>query len=530
MLKRRIKLVAKILLGFIGLVVAFLLIERWRGQLALASFKKQLIANGEKQSPADLVQSFNEADNGAPAVIAAIEKLQDGAVLPNNVPDQMHILASGRAKVSFLEPWWITKGGMVNGKWSLNLVVNDWAQLKRDLATNANALVEARQALNKPVLNNDLNYSLGPKMKVPYLIKTKSLARWFGGATQLALHEGNQTVALENLLAAIRLLAMLENDHIIMSEHVRYAIGAIAKSHTWEALQASGWTDTDLAQLQNAWQSQSYATGMVSALERELVSVSIQYQQLRASNDEANQFVGLDPVEVLMQPILKALKSEDGGDEEGDSGDEISLLQKLSDFFRRQVYCRVWRFSWSHQAELKDWKTVYAALEFARRTVASASEATCKLELAQWLEEFEKPGLYNRLRFLPIELRIFYGKFIPRTVRMEADRALVITAIALKRYQLRHDQYPANLESLVPEFCSALPVDWMDGKPIKYHRNKDGRFTLYSVGEDGEDNGGDLSLPEGSKRRDLWGRRDYVWPTLATPEEAEEARRQAFEQ
>ena len=51
MLKRRFKLLGKILFGIILLLVAFLLIERWRGQIALASFKKQLLSEGEKLSP-----------------------------------------------------------------------------------------------------------------------------------------------------------------------------------------------------------------------------------------------------------------------------------------------------------------------------------------------------------------------------------------------------------------------------------------------------------------------------------------------
>jgi hypothetical protein len=530
MLKRRLKLVAKILLGFIVLVVAFLLIERWRGQIALASYKKELRAKGEKLSPADFIRDFRAEDNGAPAAIAAVEKIQRGVVLPDNAQDRMQILPSGRAKVSFRESWWITKAGMVDGEWTNDLVVHSWDQMAGDLATNANALAEAQLALNKPILNNNLDYSLGSKMKIPYLIKTKVLARWFGGATQRALHEGNQASALENLLGVVRLQDLLENDKTAMSELVRHAIGSLAKADTWEALQSDGWTDNQLAQLQNLWQSQNYATRMVSALEWELASMTIHHHLLRESNEETYQvFVMLDLVELLLEPILKALKSDEGDDDE-DSVGELTWLNKLSEIFRRQVYCRVWRFSWSHQAELKDLKTAYAALEFARRADASANHGSFKSELAIWSKEFKKPGFYDRLRYLPIELRGAYGKFVERPPRMETDRALIITAIALKRYCLRHDRYPANIESLAPEFLPVVPTDWMDGKPIKYHRNEDGSFTLYSVGEDGEDNGGDLSPPEGSKRRDLWGRRDYVWPTPATPEEAEEARRRAFEQ
>ncbi len=68
----------------------------------------------------------------------------------------------------------------------------------------------------------------------------------------------------------------------------------------------------------------------------------------------------------------------------------------------------------------------------------------------------------------------------------------------------------------------------MDGQPIKYRLNGDGTFALYSVGDDGRDDGGDLSLqPEKTRLRVLWDRKDYVWPAPATPEEVAEYRRQA---
>ena len=113
-------------------------------------------------------------------------------------------------------------------------------------------------------------------------------------------------------------------------------------------------------------------------------------------------------------------------------------------------------------------------------------------------------------------------------MRAETDRSLTLCAIALKRYSLRYGKLPESLKMLVPEFLSSLPVDYMDGKPIKYRLHNDGSFTLYSVGEDGKDNDGDLSLPEGSKSKDLWRRRDYVWPEPATLEEVEAYRKEAY--
>jgi hypothetical protein len=68
----------------------------------------------------------------------------------------------------------------------------------------------------------------------------------------------------------------------------------------------------------------------------------------------------------------------------------------------------------------------------------------------------------------------------------------------------------------------------MDGKPIKYRLNDDGSFRLYSVGEDGKDDGGDASLlPEKANTRNLWYRKDYVWPAPATAEEIETYRKES---
>src|SRR6478609_6775302 len=101
--KHHLKFIGKILLGFVLLVAAFLLIERWRGQLALAGYKKELRAKGEKLSPQDFLRTFKPEDNGTPAVFAAEEKLTKGIVLPYCYPPRMKLLESGRAVVGFRE-------------------------------------------------------------------------------------------------------------------------------------------------------------------------------------------------------------------------------------------------------------------------------------------------------------------------------------------------------------------------------------------------------------------------------------------
>lgn len=522
MLKRRLKLLGKILLGCMALGAAFLLIERWRGQIALASYKKQLVAKGEKLTPEDFIKDFKAEDNGAPAVVAAIKKLQDGLVLPANPPFLKQPMASGRAKINFREPFWISKTGTLDG--DDTLFTNHWEQLAQDLATNSKALAEVRRGLNQPVLNNDLNYALGSKVKLPHLAPAKSVLCWFSGETQLALRAGDQAAALQGLLSLLRLQALVENDHFTISELVRYAFGAITRSDTWEALQADGWTEAELSQLQNAWAVQNYVTGVVQALERDLMSQVHHHQLLRSSNDEAYQLLEMLD---LFGNIFDSIRNKDETYHGSGFWQRIPYSTEVSEFFNKQVYCRIWRFAWSHQAELKDLKTVYAALELSRRVISDLNFTPIKAEIRDWLNEGEHPGIYSRIRYLPMDLRGAYEKLIFKAVHIEIGRSHVITAIALKRFHLRYGQYPDKLELLVPEFCSTIPTDWMDGKPIKYRRNEDGSYTLYSVGQDGKDEGGDLRLSEQTRNKDWWFRRDYVWPAPATPEEVEEYRREA---
>ncbi len=75
-----------------------------------------------------------------------------------------------------------------------------------------------------------------------------------------------------------------------------------------------------------------------------------------------------------------------------------------------------------------------------------------------------------------------------------------LVALAVERYRLRHGDWPAELALLVPEFLDELPVDPFDGQPLRYLRNDRG-VTIYSFGQDVEDDQGDVCVETGSKGR-----------------------------
>ena len=114
---------------------------------------------------------------------------------------------------------------------------------------------------------------------------------------------------------------------------------------------------------------------------------------------------------------------------------------------------------------------------------------------------------------------------VRRVMIAETAKEGVITAIALKRYQLKHGNYPPDLNSLVPEFVSKVPLDPVDGQPLRYRRNADGTFLLYSVGENGKDDGGNPALEKGVQSSNFYWQNphalDWVWPQPATEQEVQ---------
>lgn len=97
-------------------------------------------------------------------------------------------------------------------------------------------------------------------------------------------------------------------------------------------------------------------------------------------------------------------------------------------------------------------------------------------------------GTRPRPQVLPQHRPLFGGQFISG-VTSGLERALLTgddhdselaaaeTAVALRRYQLDHGEYPASLDALVPRYLPAVPIDPFTGKPPLYVKGQTG-FTL----------------------------------------------------
>src|SRR5262249_9707465 len=108
------------------------------------------------------------------------------------------------------------------------------------------------------------------------------------------------------------------------------------------------------------------------------------------------------------------------------------------------------------------------------------------------------------------------ARLLERVYKAEVARQIVITAIALKRYELRHGSMPVSLNELVPDFFAKPPRDPMDGEPLRYRFKEDGTWVLYAIGNDGRDDGGNPSAEQNRNSFTWQFGRDLVWPQPAT--------------
>jgi hypothetical protein len=209
------------------------------------------------------------------------------------------------------------------------------------------------------------------------------------------------------------------------------------------------------------------------------------------------------------------------------------------DTFWNEVQFKVdeflWRYWWSYPDELRSLKGYEVLLNTVRsvetngsfqRPLSAQNDALDKLGISKLNSSFDtlvsgKPDFHSMIS----ESIVTLGAVTRKVMTVEVAKQTAIAAIALKRYELKYKDYPQNLNALVPEFISAVPNDPVDGQPLRYRRNADGTFLLYSVGENGKDDGGDPSPETNSAGPNYSWQNfhalDWVWPQPATPAEVQ---------
>ena len=357
----------------------------------------------------------------------------------------------------------------------------------------------------------DLAANRGAAMLLPHLAALRNLNQILGTRAALELHDGNMDAAWTNLLASTRLITAWDPEPSEISHGVRFACTTLAYNAVWQALQAGGWPDDRLAQLQREWESVDFLRGL----------------------PETEAFARAAAADVRQR----------------DRREPLGHTFILRDLFRspRSAWYALtehwYRIRYRHHGSYED---EGALLRYYKDREVQVRRA---VQAPTWSEMRSLPGITNvvpfqskyhsRMQALLNTRQMSLGfagrgqSLLGRAAESEARRRLLVTAIALERYRGRHGSYPQTLQALAPEFLKQQPLDFMDGQPLRYHVMADSHIVLYSVGQDCADNGGEMRRP---RRRgpDYQGLpefgppvgTDLVWPRPATAGEVQAQRQE----
>ena len=441
---------------------------------ALAAYKANLRARGEKLTAKEFGFPRPLETNGSLNRLLSSVNLISTAKLDPGLLELFHFVSPGRVQVSWAlgqPPLNSSRGGSTNVTWKV---------FSEHFTLSADALQGIRDAAQNPpsyFFNDPTDFFNQPQS--PFVL-LRTAAQYLSGDAIAALHAHDLVRAQADLHALTKLALFHQEDLALVSQMIRIAIAGLGLAVTWEALQAPGWNEESLAALQRDWES----VDLTDAIERGMTGE-------RASGEAAFSF----------------MRSAGAA--------ERMKMFGANDYFEQFVLMTLWN---ADQDEMFFLEFHQRSLDSIRKARNGASWQTVKLEFGSNNLSFDKalsgPMGGARYRISAINIpNIMKAAHV--VARNETQRRLTIAAIALERYRLHHGQSPPDLDALVPQFLSAVPVDPMSAMPLGYRRNIDGSFTLYSAGEDGRDDGGDPSSQGTGITFDGWSGKDEVWPLPA---------------
>jgi hypothetical protein len=483
-----------------GLAILIPYIHHHRLRAAVQSYIAELKAKGE---PMDLAQVIPPPvppeQNGVPFITNALANLKSEGLVANNPPPAMRMVVPGRAMIGWQQPDIRSSDGK-----------NKWEDLGRELADAKSDLGSFQSLTNHPVLDFNLDYQKGFDLLRPQLGPLKRAAQWLSASALYNLHQGNPKNACAGLHVMLAIVKGETDERTTISQLVRFAMASIGASATWEVLQDPNVSDDDLAQLQQDWQALEFVSPIEQALKFERFSDLQKLAETRTSTEKFNEFWGY-----YFAPDAHV---------EREFGEFGVFPIRRSLFLRKWDELR-WRWFWSYQDELFGLQSLQVVIDATRMAETNKSfqavQSFTHTKLTQLYGKQHSVNSMNGLR------GAFSANGINTALRkallIETAQNVVVTAIALKRYELRHQKLPSALEELTPDLLQTVPIDCMDGQPLRYRLNADGTFLLYSIGENGNDDGGDPSLEKGVTSSIFYWQNnrahDWVWPQPATEEE-----------
>lgn len=333
------------------------------------------------------------------------------------------------------------------------------------LATRQTTFDQLAEAGRRPATRFPLRYEDGDLALLPHLAYLKSAA---GGLKLRALARagtGDADGAARDIELILRLARATGADPLLISSLVQVALESIACTTFWQGWRDDVWGEEQLALLQAGFASINTRSNTIQALRGERIFSSAYYDILRE-----------DPTRIAGAYV-------------GAEGSPYGAL-----------LFRLMPTGWVRQNQANHSRLIDDLVRHLQERPEGRALS------------LDRPPFAQQLNNLPVVYSIF-PRMLVRPIEStvtKADRSLAITQLtvlvcALERHRIAHQSYPATLDTLVPRFLPRVPVDPIDGQPLRYSLKPDGTFVLYSIGLDARDNDGDVGNPKQEAP-------DWVWP------------------
>jgi len=350
------------------------------------------------------------------------------------------------------------------------------AEVLRILERYRPVLDELQTASRRPYARFNVHYSDKDQNPAAILLPHLAVVKRTGSIFQLRasaeLALGRTDEAWADVKTALTIADSVKGEPFLISELVRIAVlQATLTRPVWEGLAAHQWSDAQLAELEQR-------LGGIDMLEEYGHSI-------RGERGLEND--GLD--------YLRAHRKELSNLDENPT--PISWLIPGGWFYQNEIV-----MSRMHQ-EI-NLPEVDAAKHRVYVNLPSGREDD--LMNKELFSGFPPYKIFARLLFPAVAKARMKSAYAQTVV----DEAMV--ACALERYRLAHGEFPQTLEVLTPQFIGKIPNDVFTGGPLKYQRNGDGRFLLYSVGWNEKDDGGQVVRHKGESGAVELMQGDWVWP------------------
>jgi hypothetical protein len=426
--------------GLVLIAGASVAIGHWRMERDLHATLAQLEKDGERLSLKSLAHACD------PAAPPWFVRMSNSAVRLRQIQfDQadsslMTATGPGYAMPLWQSPCWFDWRG----------VKRNWTNVAEALTEAEPVLAELREMLRNPPKHSGIDYTAGPA-RAPHYPTIQTVFHWLALAMEYKLHSNDLNGALEYLNAIVSLPRLHEQDQSVAAQLIRLSASRGAYVATWDALQAPGFNEAQLLNLQMNWAELHLADKFPGAFEME--------RALKLAKFELARKNGLGRVNSTP-----------------DFRNPISILHQTG------LFSVMWRFSWCYGDEKYYLRNMQADLRAFRCAANGNTLADIKSACFNGLDSHGKDLGPLQAHEYELSRQFLFNvqPIVQSVLRSEAQRQLTLAAIAVKCYQLNHASLPRSLDELAPELIAAVPGSALNGKPLDYEIRGQGTFIISS--------------------------------------------------